>query len=106
MAKPIQVQADPDVLGRIAAQAASSVSEMAARLKAIDQSLEGLKQYWAGTSYYSFYGQFENTRAVKDDAIKQLETFCTGAFAAVPKEYESLESTIKTEVQKLRNGQL
>lgn len=106
MAKPIQVQADDEVLGRIAAQAVSSVSEMAASFRAIDQSLEGLKQYWAGTSYYSFYGQFENTRAVKDDAMRRLETFCAGALSAVPKEYEQLESAIKTEVQKLRNGQL
>lgn len=96
-----QIQADPDELGRAVAQIKSLVDDMSAHFEAIDQRLEELKDFWAGTQYYSFHSKHEANRESKDEALKKLKGYCDGALAAVPKCYSSLEDDIRSEVQKL-----
>lgn len=105
MAQRTIIQADTDVLGKAAAQAASLMETISVSFKAIDKELEDFKQYWVGSQSTAFYAQFETAQAAKDDALKQLDRFCSEAFAAVPNEYSQLEATIKAEVQKLKSSQ-
>lgn len=105
MAQQTTIQADPDVLGKAATQAASLMGTISASFKAIDKSLEELKQYWDGGQSATFYAQFEAAQASKNEALKQLDRFCSETFAAVPNEYSQLEAAIKAEVQKLKGSQ-
>lgn len=103
MANQTIIQADPELLGKAAAQAASLVETISTSFKAIDKSLEEFKQYWVGAQSATFYVQFETAQASKDEALKRLDKFCNEAFSAVPSEYDRLETAIKAEVQKLKS---
>ena len=105
MAKPKMVSVDPDDLRRLAARAAGLASDLSASYGAIDKSLAEVRLYWAGDKSDTFFKQVDKVKGDREKAIKALEAFCAGALASAPGEYEQLENEIRTDVQKLRNGQ-